>query len=38
MEKIIQDMQNPVTGLAVKTRKIFLASIPRVFTGSVPFT
>ncbi|EDV27882.1 uncharacterized protein TRIADDRAFT_52866 [Trichoplax adhaerens] len=25
-------MQNPVTGLAVKTRKLFLASIPSVFT------
>ncbi|RDD43973.1 Regulator of G-protein signaling 7 [Trichoplax sp. H2] len=34
IEKLIQDMQNPVTGLAVKTRKLFLASIPSVFTGT----
>ncbi|CAH1795434.1 unnamed protein product, partial [Owenia fusiformis] len=33
MEKLIQDMQHPETGVSVRCQKIFLTTIPCAFTG-----
>ena len=33
MENIVKAMQDPKTGIPVRTQKIFLATIPNSFTG-----
>lgn len=33
MEHLVKAMQDPKTGIPVKTQKIFLTTIPNAFTG-----
>lgn len=38
MEKLVQEMQQPKSGVPVRSQKTFLTFIPSVFTGKIEFT